>query len=86
MYSTTFLAWIAGLRASVVLHTHLLSNVLKNPMNFFDVTPSGRILARFSNDVNTLDDRLINTLRQCLMTSLRVCSYHLLLTRPSSFS
>lgn len=72
MYLTTFLAWIAGLQASAILHNSLLSHVLHNPMNFFDVTPSGRILARFSNDVNTVDDRLINSIRQCLMTLLRV--------------
>lgn len=72
MYSATFLAWIAGLKASAMLHTQLLSHVFHNPMSFFDVTPSGRVLARFSNDVNTIDDRLINNIRQCLMTSLRV--------------
>lgn len=72
MYFGTFLSWIAGLRAAVLLHNILLSNVLKCPMDFFEITPTGRILARFSHDINTLDDRLINNLRQCLMTSLRV--------------
>lgn len=72
MYSATFLAWIAGLKASVVLHNCLMSNIVKCPMVFFDSTPKGRILARFSHDINTLDDRLINNFRQLMNTGLRV--------------
>lgn len=72
MYFATFLAWIAGLKASVFLHNSLLSNTLKCPMDFFDATPKGRILARFSHDINTIDDRLINNFRQMLITGWRV--------------
>lgn len=72
MYFGTFISWIAGIRASVLLHNILLSNVLKCPMDFYDITPTGRILARFSHDIDTLDDRLIQILRQSLMISLRV--------------
>jgi ABC-type multidrug transport system fused ATPase/permease subunit len=72
MYFATFLALIAGLQAAATLHDSLLSNVLKCPMGFFDVTPKGRLLARFSHDVNTTDDRLINNIRQTIMATLRV--------------
>lgn len=72
MYFGVYFAWRSGLKASVILHNILLSNILKCPLGFFDVTPTGRVLARFSHDINTLDDRLINNLRGCLMTSLRV--------------
>lgn len=73
MYFGTFLAWVAGLKASTLLHKVLLANVLKSPMGFFDVTPVGRVLARFSHDINTIDDRLIHHLRGVLITSNRVC-------------
>lgn len=72
LYSSIFLMWIAGLKASVALHTNLLSNILRGPMNFFDITPTGRIIVRFSHDVNTLDDRMINNLKQFINTFFRV--------------
>lgn len=72
MYLATFIAWVAGLRAAVFLHNILLSNVLKCPMEFYEVTPKGRLLARFSHDINTIDDRLINNFRQVLITGSRV--------------
>lgn len=66
---------LAGFKAAVVLHNIMLSNVLKNPMSLFDITPKGRIIARFSSDLDTLDTRLIFCLRQCLQNVLRVCHH-----------
>ncbi|PAV58193.1 hypothetical protein WR25_11795 isoform B [Diploscapter pachys] len=45
-------------RASKYLHTGILKNVLHSPMQFFDVTPLGRIINRFSKDVSDIDSRL----------------------------
>lgn len=36
----------------------MLDNVLRAPLQFFDVTPVGRLLARFSKDVDVLDSSL----------------------------
>jgi ABC-type multidrug transport system fused ATPase/permease subunit len=41
----------ARMNTSKKLHAGLLKNVLRSPMNFFDTTPVGRIVSRFSNDV-----------------------------------
>lgn len=60
--------------ASIRLHEYLLHNVLRLPMTFFYITPCGRILARFSNDINTLDTRLPLNLRNVFPSTLRVCS------------
>jgi len=73
MLSATFIAWMAGLKASVILHNRLLNRILKTPNGFFDITPTGRILARFSHDLNTIDDRLVQNMRQFLNTAIRVC-------------
>ncbi len=44
--------------ASTNLHNTALNCILKCPMKFFDSTPSGRILNRFSRDIDELDGRL----------------------------
>mmetsp|Transcript_14384 Transcript_14384/g.31486 ORF Transcript_14384/g.31486 Transcript_14384/m.31486 type:complete len:531 (-) Transcript_14384:1594-3186(-) len=44
-----------GVRASGVLHKNLLASVLNAPMSFFDTTPTGRILSRFSKDLYSID-------------------------------
>ncbi|KAL5281110.1 ABCC2.2 family protein [Megaselia abdita] len=46
------------LRSAKILHNHLLRSVLRWPMELFDTTPLGRILNRFSKDVNILDNVL----------------------------
>lgn len=44
--------------ASNVLHHNLLRSILNAPMVFFDTTPSGRILSRFSKDLYSIDTEL----------------------------
>lgn len=46
---------VCGIRASKVLHENLLDRVLRLPMAFFDVTPMGRIVNRFSSDIYSID-------------------------------
>ncbi|KAF9909339.1 hypothetical protein EC991_008724 [Linnemannia zychae] len=48
----------AGVRASERLHNMLLNNILRLPMSFFDTTPTGRIINRFSSDIFSIDEKL----------------------------
>ncbi|KAF9352349.1 Multidrug resistance-associated protein 1 [Mortierella sp. AD094] len=44
-----------GMQGSIALHERLLTRVLRLPMSFFDTTPMGRIVNRFSSDINSVD-------------------------------
>eukprot|EP00964_Phaeocystis_antarctica_P055429 scaffold32607_cov51-Phaeocystis_antarctica.AAC.6 len=60
----------AELRAASALHNAMLAAVMHAPMSFFDTTPLGRIVARFSKDQDTLDKKLpesFNSLVGCLL-------------------
>uniref|UniRef100_H0VFM4 ATP-binding cassette sub-family C member 10 n=1 Tax=Cavia porcellus TaxID=10141 RepID=H0VFM4_CAVPO len=46
------------LRAAATLHCRLLRRVLQAPVSFFDSTPTGRVVNRFSSDVACVDDSL----------------------------
>nr|XP_045368943.1 ATP-binding cassette sub-family C member 12 isoform X1 [Camelus bactrianus] len=46
------------LTASSSLHDRVFDKVLESPMSFFDRTPTGRLMNRFSKDMDELDVRL----------------------------
>ncbi|CAL7934381.1 unnamed protein product [Xylocopa violacea] len=51
------------IRASVQLFESTLQRVLRNPMSFFDKTPTGRILSRLAKDIDVIDNTLPSILR-----------------------
>ncbi|XP_028034268.1 multidrug resistance-associated protein 1 isoform X4 [Bombyx mandarina] len=56
--------YLGTLAAARALHATLLAGVLRAPsIGFFDCTPVGRVLNRFSKDVDVLDNTLPMTLR-----------------------
>ncbi|KPI96774.1 Canalicular multispecific organic anion transporter 2 [Papilio xuthus] len=56
--------YLGTLAAARALHAGLLAGVLRAPtIGFFDCTPVGRVLNRFSKDVDVLDNVLPMTLR-----------------------
>lgn len=50
------------LRANKRLYSELLRRVFRAPLRFFDTTPIGRILNRFSKDFETIDSNIPNDL------------------------
>ncbi|KAJ6651178.1 hypothetical protein lerEdw1_000730, partial [Lerista edwardsae] len=53
-----FLFAFGTIHAATIIHNRLLKRVMKATMTFFDTTPTGRILNRFSSDVYCVDDSL----------------------------
>ncbi|XP_050173260.1 multidrug resistance-associated protein 1 [Myiozetetes cayanensis] len=49
---------IGGIFASRHLHYNLLHNVLRSPMSFFERTPSGNLVNRFSKEIDTIDSTI----------------------------
>ncbi len=47
--------FLAAARASIVIHSAILCRILGAPMAFFDTQPIGRILSRFSMDIEVID-------------------------------
>jgi ATP-binding cassette subfamily C (CFTR/MRP) protein 1 len=63
---------LTELRAASALHNRMLDAIMKAPMQFFDATPVGRVLNRFSNDQESLDSTLPRTLNQLFSCAMRV--------------
>jgi ABC-type multidrug transport system fused ATPase/permease subunit len=55
-YVMNELFWLSrGIRAGKNMHAKMLRSVLDSPVRFFDSTPVGRILQRFSRDIESVD-------------------------------
>nr|XP_014970252.1 ATP-binding cassette sub-family C member 8 isoform X5 [Macaca mulatta] len=61
-----------GLKVAKRLHRSLLNRIILAPMRFFETTPLGSILNRFSSDCNTIDQHIPSTL-ECLSRSTLLC-------------
>jgi len=65
-------------RGSFKVHNLMLKSIMNSPMAFFDVTPSGRILNRFSKDMDEMDTRIPFLLEAVFQYSLMNISQVLL--------
>ena len=68
----SFALAMGGIFASRLIHNRLLVNILRLPMSFFDTTPSGRILNRFSKDIYTIDEMIPRSVRSFILTFFSV--------------
>ena len=65
-YNRSLLFYFFSVRASKSMHLHMLHKVMRMPQSFFDQTPSGRVINRFSRDTEVLDSLLPMVLVQMI--------------------
>ncbi|BGO90746.1 hypothetical protein NBRC10512v2_002998 [Rhodotorula toruloides] len=63
---------IIGYNTSRSLHHAAINGVMHAPMSFFDTTPLGRIMNRFSKDIDTVDNTLSDSFRMFVSTASSV--------------
>ncbi|XP_068192205.1 multidrug resistance-associated protein 1 isoform X2 [Antennarius striatus] len=74
---------IGGILASRYLHQSMLYDVLRSPMSFFERTPSGNLVNRFSKEIDTIDTVIPNIIKMfmgSLISVLGACAVILLAT------
>ncbi|XP_071760532.1 multidrug resistance-associated protein 1-like [Centroberyx gerrardi] len=83
MFVTTLAISLGGIMASRHLHVDLLNNVLHSTMSFFECTPSGNLLNRFSKEIDAIDCMIPDGMKMMLgylFKLLEVCIIVLMAT------
>ncbi|CAN9508890.1 unnamed protein product [Ophioblennius macclurei] len=65
---SSFTLAMGNIGAARKLHANLLDNKLRTPQSFFDTTPIGRLVNRFSKDIYVIDEALPSTVLMFLGT------------------
>ncbi|XP_033744159.1 multidrug resistance-associated protein 5-like [Pecten maximus] len=73
------MAGIVMIRASKTLHNNAVRRVMSAPMQFFDANPPGRIINRFSRDIEDADIFIPHTL-DILLQGIIMCAISLVTT------
>ncbi|XP_072028464.1 ATP-binding cassette sub-family C member 9-like [Amphiura filiformis] len=63
---------IGAIHATRIIHFKMFRQIMQSPMRFFDITPLGRILNRFSADTEVIDSKLFDTLN-CVFFNTMAC-------------
>ncbi|OCF43197.1 metal resistance protein ycf1 [Kwoniella heveanensis CBS 569] len=63
---------IVALRSSRKLHDRAFGSLMRSPLSFFELTPTGRILNLFSRDIFVIDEVLIFALGSFFRTATQV--------------
>ncbi|KAE8250825.1 hypothetical protein A4X13_0g4355 [Tilletia indica] len=72
-------AWLV-IASSRKFHDNLFKSVIRSPLQYFEVTPSGRLLNLFSRDVNVVDETLPRVIHQAIRTAIIVLGVIIVIT------
>ncbi|KAJ2158497.1 hypothetical protein GGF46_003735 [Coemansia sp. RSA 552] len=65
---------MGAMRSARLYHEQLFGRVMNAAPRFFDKTPIGRVISRFSRDMRTIDDAIISTISILVMQLVQVGS------------
>eukprot|EP00698_Gefionella_okellyi_P017609 TRINITY_DN5180_c0_g1_i1.p1 TRINITY_DN5180_c0_g1~~TRINITY_DN5180_c0_g1_i1.p1 ORF type:complete len:1377 (-),score=356.53 TRINITY_DN5180_c0_g1_i1:83-4213(-) len=65
---------VFSVAASRALHAKLLTGVLRYPTSFFDTNPLGRVINRFTKDIDFIDLLLPQSMQVVLVTGFVMCT------------
>lgn len=68
--SANLIGQLIGARARRVLHSKMLNNLLRCPLDVFEAYPIGRIISRFSYDMFVVDQKLPSSVQRLVLVSL----------------
>ncbi|KAJ2214129.1 hypothetical protein EV179_003268 [Coemansia sp. RSA 487] len=57
----SFIVYYGSIKASRTIHARLIQTIVRATPRFFDSTPLGRIINRFSRDMQTIDEETLET-------------------------
>jgi ABC-type multidrug transport system fused ATPase/permease subunit len=74
IFIVTLVSAYSAILASRYMHSEMLHAIMRSPMMFFDTTPLGRIVNRFSKDIYSIDETIPRSIRSFITTFLQVVS------------
>lgn len=72
--------YTGSVHASSKIFSSLLKSILRTKMRFFDITPAGRIINRFTKDIETIDQQLMITCLFFLVSIIDVITVTAIIT------
>ncbi|KAI9476659.1 hypothetical protein BX667DRAFT_497025 [Coemansia mojavensis] len=72
--STSLVEQYGGIRAAQRYHEQLLKRLINAVPRFFDCTPIGRVVSRFSRDMSTIDDPILDFITSLIHQAMHVAT------------
>jgi ABC-type multidrug transport system fused ATPase/permease subunit len=70
----SYLGILLGAEASRHLHARMVQRTLRAPLSFFETTPIGRLIQRFSKDLDQIDQQLPASMAQLISSTLNIAT------------